>query len=102
MNILRKMFPCGSITGAPKVKAMEIIKTLEKDPRGLYTGAVGYLAPSGKVSFNVAIRTVVVDTEKGSAEYGVGGGIVWDSNAREEYEECQAKAAVLARESTAF
>lgn len=101
-DILRGMFPCASITGAPKVKATEIIKNLEKDPRGIYTGSIGYLAPDGKAEFNVAIRTVVVDTKNANAEYGVGGGIVWDSDAQDEYEECKAKAAVLTRTSSAF
>src|SRR6266566_5867586 len=94
-EILRKMFPCASITGAPKVKTMEIIKNLEPDPRGIYTGSIGYIAPGGRTQFNVAIRTVAIDLEKNAAEYGVGGGIVWDSKATEEYDECQAKAAVL-------
>jgi para-aminobenzoate synthetase/4-amino-4-deoxychorismate lyase len=102
VDVLRRMFPCASITGAPKVKVMEIIQSLEKEPRGLYTGSIGYLAPDGTASFNVAIRTAVFDTATGSAEYGVGGGIVWDSDADEEYEECNAKAAVLARAASVF
>jgi para-aminobenzoate synthetase/4-amino-4-deoxychorismate lyase len=94
-EIFRQMFPSASITGAPKVKTMEIISGLEPDPRGIYTGAIGYLSPDGSSQFNVAIRTAVVDTQKGVAEYGVGGGIVWDSNADEEYEEWRTKARVL-------
>ena len=94
-EILCKMFPCASITGAPKIKTMEIITHLEKDPRGIYTGSIGYISPGAKAQFNVAIRTVVVDLERNSAEYGVGGGIVWDSESSDEYEECKAKAAVL-------
>ncbi len=101
-EILRKMFPCASITGAPKVKTMEIIKNLEPDPRGIYTGSIGYIAPGGRTQFNVAIRTVAIDLEKNAAEYGVGGGIVWDSKATEEYDECQAKAAVLFQKHSEF
>lgn len=94
-EILQTMFPCASITGAPKVKTMEIIRELEPDPRGVYTGSIGYIAPGRKLQFNVAIRTVVLDIQKGTAEYGVGGGITWDSESRSEYAECAAKARVL-------
>ena len=101
-EIIGKMFPCASITGAPKVKTMEIIRDLEVGPRGIYTGSIGYIAPNGKTQFNVAIRTVVIDTETNIAEYGVGGGIVWDSDATDEYEECKTKAAVLMQEPPEF
>ncbi len=100
-QIFGALFPCGSVTGAPKVRTMELIAELEDSPRGVYCGAVGYLAPPGPgdltppARFNVAIRTVVVDAETGSAEYGVGGGITWDSRAAGEYEETVAKARVL-------
>lgn len=94
-EIMAAMFPCASITGAPKVRTMQIIHELEPEPRGVYTGAIGYLAPERQAQFNVAIRTVLVDREKGTAAYGVGGGIVWDSQAAEEYEECRIKARVL-------
>lgn len=94
-EILQTMFPCASITGAPKVKTMEIIKELEPDPRGVYTGSIGYIAPGRKLQFNVAIRTVVLDLRLGSAEYGVGGGITWGSESLLEYAECAAKARVL-------
>lgn len=94
-RILETMFPCASITGAPKVKTMEIIKDLEPDPRGVYTGSIGYIAPGRKLQFNVAIRTVVLDQEKQVAEYGVGGGITWNSETLSEFAECAAKAAVL-------
>jgi para-aminobenzoate synthetase / 4-amino-4-deoxychorismate lyase len=99
VQIFRALFPCGSVTGAPKVRTMELIAELEDSPRGVYCGAVGWLAPSNsdgpKASFNVAIRTVVVDSETGLADYGVGGGITWDSSASGEYEETVAKARVL-------
>lgn len=101
-RILETMFPCASITGAPKVKTMEIIKDLEPDPRGIYTGSIGYIAPGRKLQFNVAIRTVVLDMEKQVAEYGVGGGITWSSEALSEYAECAAKAAVLTHAGPEF
>ena len=102
LDILARMFPCASITGAPKVKTMEIIAGLESMPRGVYTGSIGYVAPQGRSQFNVAIRTVVVDSEAQTAEYGVGGGIVWDSEAADEYAECQTKAAILVRPPQTF
>ncbi len=94
-DILRAMFPCASITGAPKVKTMEIIKELESSPRGIYTGSIGYFGPDRRAQFNVAIRTAVADTEKRSVEFGVGGGIVWDSDEADEYAEWRAKARIL-------
>lgn len=101
-DIFRNMFPCASITGAPKIKTMQIIKQLEPDPRGVYTGSIGYISPEANCQFNVAIRTVVIDTEEKSAEYGVGSGIVWDSEADDEYEECQTKARVLFHRNPEF
>ena len=98
-DVFRALFPSGSITGAPKVRTMGIIADLEDSPRGVYCGAVGFLAPATagppSASFNVAIRTVVVDAESGTAEYGVGGGITWDSSPAGEYDETVAKARVL-------
>jgi para-aminobenzoate synthetase/4-amino-4-deoxychorismate lyase len=105
-DVFAAMFPCGSVTGAPKVRTMEIIAELEDLPRGVYCGAVGYLAPPGSghpaARFNVPIRTVVVDAESGTAEYGVGGGITWDSRAAGEYEEVVAKARVLVARRPGF
>ena len=94
-DVFKALFPCASITGAPKVSAMGIIADLEPAARGVYTGAIGYLAPGGRAQFNVAIRTVVVDRQTGRATYGVGSGVVWDSDADEEYDECLLKARVL-------
>jgi para-aminobenzoate synthetase / 4-amino-4-deoxychorismate lyase len=98
-GVFRGLFPSGSVTGAPKVRTMQIISELEHSPRGVYCGAVGYLAPAGSghpdARFNVAIRTVAVDTHSGTAEYGVGGGITWDSDAEAEFEEAVTKARVL-------
>lgn len=98
-EVFRALFPCGSVTGAPKVSTMGIIADLEDAPRGVYCGAVGFIAPAGapgpRARFNVAIRTVIHDDVTGSAEYGVGGGITWDSRAEAEYDEVVAKARVL-------
>ena len=84
-RIFEALFPCGSITGAPKVRAMEIIAELEDSPRGIYCGTIGWAAPDGRSSFNVAIRTALV--QDGRARLNVGGGVVWDSTAPSEYEE---------------
>lgn len=97
VEIIRALFPCASITGAPKVRTMQIIRELEPDPRGVYTGCIGYLAPGGHTRFNVAIRTVAIDRRTGQAQYGTGGGIVWDSGADDEYAEALTKAAVLVK-----
>jgi para-aminobenzoate synthetase/4-amino-4-deoxychorismate lyase len=94
-ELLTALFPCASITGAPKVSTMNIIAALETTPRGVYTGAIGFLAPDRSAQFNVAIRTVTIDRAAGQAEYGVGGGIVWDSDAADEYRECEIKTRVL-------
>jgi len=101
-DVMSALFPCASITGAPKAKTMEIIRSLEKGPRGVYTGAIGFIAPDGAAQFNVAIRTAVVDRINGSVEYGIGGGIVWDSNPEEEYREALSKAAILTRKMPEF
>ncbi len=90
-DILRALFPCGSVTGAPKHRAMEIIRELEPDPRGVYCGAIGWMAPDGRSSFNVAIRTLSL-FDSGHVRLNVGGGIVWDSTAPSEYEEALLKA----------
>jgi len=89
-EILENLFPCGSITGAPKLRAMEIIREVETGPRGLYTGSIGYIAPNGDFAFNVAIRTAVIDAS-GRGTIGIGGGIVADSEAQSEYNEALLK-----------
>lgn len=101
------LFPCASITGAPKARTMEIIQELEGSPRRIYCGAIGHWAPAkaeqaAQAQFNVAIRTVLIDRAKGKAEYGVGSGIVWDSDATAEYEECCLKTAILTRDKRSF
>ena len=98
---LRALFPCGSITGAPKLRAMQIVRELETGPRGLYTGALGWIRPSGDFSFNVAIRTLLVAPD-GKAQLGVGSGVVWDSVAAEEYRECLLKARFVAAADPGF
>ena len=102
VEIMQALFPCASITGAPKVRTMQIIADLETEPRGVYTGSIGFIAPDRRVQFNVAIRTVVVDKTSGWAEYGVGSGIVWDSDAEDEYRECRIKASVLTQPPPEF
>ena len=98
-DTFRALFPSGSVTGAPKISTMGLIAGLEDAPRGPYCGAIGYLAPPGsgepRANFNVAIRTVVRDRRSGLAEFGVGGGITYDSSAEAEFEEAVAKARVL-------
>jgi para-aminobenzoate synthetase/4-amino-4-deoxychorismate lyase len=99
VDVFGALFPCGSVTGAPKVRTMQLIAELEDAERGVYCGTVGYIAPAGasgpRARFNVAIRTVACDGETGTAVYGVGGGITWDSRAEAEYDEVLAKARVL-------
>ncbi|QBH95929.1 aminodeoxychorismate synthase component I [Limnobaculum zhutongyuii] len=94
-DIFRALFPCGSITGAPKASTMRLISQLEPQPREVYCGAIGYITPDKEALFSVPIRTVIIDTEKSIARYGVGGGITWDSTAENEYQEVINKAEVL-------
>jgi para-aminobenzoate synthetase / 4-amino-4-deoxychorismate lyase len=101
-EILNALFPSASITGAPKVSTMRIIKELEATPRRIYTGSIGYIAPRRKAKFNVAIRTALIDRQTERAEYGVGGGIVWDSTSADEYAEALLKAQVLTEEPRQF
>ena len=89
-EVLRALFPCGSVTGAPKIRAMEILRQLEDTPRGAYCGAVGHFAPDGSAQFNVAIRTATISGSQGVL--GLGGGVVQDSEAADEYAECLLKA----------
>jgi para-aminobenzoate synthetase/4-amino-4-deoxychorismate lyase len=94
-ELLQALFPCGSITGAPKIRTMEIIAELEATSREVYCGTIGYLTPQGEGKFNVPIRTVWIDTDQQQATFGVGGGITWDSTAASEYQEVYQKAAYL-------
>lgn len=95
-DLFAGVFPCGSVTGAPKVRTMQIISALEKEKRGIYTGSIGYILPNRDMCFNVAIRTLSV-SPNGYAEVGVGGGIVHESDGDTEYAECTAKMAFLER-----
>jgi para-aminobenzoate synthetase/4-amino-4-deoxychorismate lyase len=98
VELFRALFPCGSVTGAPKASSMQIIRSVETTPRGVYCGAIGLVGPPDapvRARFNVAIRTAVVDTATGEAVYGTGGGITWSSEAAAEHDEVLTKAAVL-------
>jgi para-aminobenzoate synthetase/4-amino-4-deoxychorismate lyase len=95
-ELFRALFPCGSITGAPKRRSMAIIRELEAAPRGLYCGALGFVSPGDEAVFSVAIRTAVLDLARGCGELGVGSGVTWDATAAAEYRECRGKAAFLA------
>ena len=95
VDMLCALFPCGSVTGAPKARSMAIIKDLEHEPRGIYTGAIGMMNPNGDAVFSVPIRTLAVDGRSGVATFGVGGAITWDSTIEGEYEECCLKAKFL-------
>ncbi len=95
VDLLRALFPAASITGAPKRHTMRIIRELESSPREIYTGTIGLIEPDGAAQFNVAIRTAWLDKRRGVAEYGVGGGIVWDSDPEEEHAETLTKARIV-------
>jgi para-aminobenzoate synthetase / 4-amino-4-deoxychorismate lyase len=101
LDLFRGLFPCGSVTGAPKRRTMELITDIENQPRGLYCGAVGFVGPE-EARFSVAIRTVVIDSATGEATYGTGGGIVWDSDPGREYAEAKAKTEILFLASPPF
>ena len=100
-DVFTALFPCGSVTGAPKVRTMEIIRELEDGPRGVYCGAIGFASP-GEAVFSVGIRTLLIDENAGRAELGVGSGITFDSDAAAEYSECLDKAAFTRREPAEF
>lgn len=95
-DIFQALFPCGSVTGAPKIRAMEIIHDLEFGPRGPYCGAVGFIAPDDTASFSVTIRTAVLEQNK--LRYDVGSGVVLDSGGADEYRECLLKAGIWSPE----
>src|SRR5207302_8282049 len=96
------LHPPASVTGAPKIRTMEIIAELERRPRGVYTGAIGYVAPDGAPQFSVGIRTAVIDLATNALTYGVGSGIVWDSDPASEYQECLLKAAIFTKRPPSF
>ena len=105
VDVLAAVFPCGSVTGAPKLAAMEVIADLEAEPRGVYCGAIGYLSPPGRgprAVFSVPIRTAVIDPVTHTYVYGVGGGITWSSTPEAEDDEVRAKARILGRSRRRF
>jgi len=102
VELFSALFPCGSVTGAPKISAMKMIRSLERSPRGVYTGSIGLVRPGGDCTFSVAIRTLVLDAETGKAVFGVGGGITYDSTPEDEYAECLTKARFLTEPPPAF
>ncbi len=99
-DIFKSLFPCGSVTGAPKIRTMQIIRELELHQRGVYCGAIGFISPDDEAVFNVAIRTL--ELKNGKGKMGVGSGIVYDSDAGQELEECRLKAAFLLNEQPEF
>lgn len=101
-DVFQALFPCGSVTGAPKRRSMEIIAELEKAPRGVYCGAIGYAAPGGEALFSVAIRTLLHDTQTDSVTMGVGSAVTWDSEAGAEYSECLGKGAFVNQQLPSF
>jgi para-aminobenzoate synthetase/4-amino-4-deoxychorismate lyase len=92
-GLFASLFPSGSVTGAPKMRAMEIIRKLEKEERKIYTGAIGYITPDRDIFFNIPMRTLLISG--GSGEIGIGGGIVWDSTSQGEWDESMLKAKFL-------
>jgi para-aminobenzoate synthetase / 4-amino-4-deoxychorismate lyase len=96
VDVLRALFPCGSITGAPKIRAMEVISDIEPDPRGIYTGTIGRIDGNGDAAFNVAIRTLLIRSGATQATLGLGGGIVADSQSESEWAEVQDKGRFIA------
>nr|WP_205481419.1 chorismate-binding protein [Sphingomonas arenae] len=97
VDVLRTIFPCGSVTGAPKIAAMLALRELEPEPRGAYTGAMGWIEPEGDASFNVLIRTLEIGPEERPAHLGLGSGLVVDSCLRDEWDECLSKGAFVTR-----
>jgi para-aminobenzoate synthetase/4-amino-4-deoxychorismate lyase len=102
VEILQALFPSGSVTGAPKISTMKIIAELEDSPRRIYTGGIGFVSPGREAVFNVAIRTLLIDTHTGVAELGVGSGITYDSSPEAEFHECLLKAQFLSQSRPDF
>ncbi|MBA2175069.1 aminodeoxychorismate synthase component I [Halobacillus locisalis] len=101
-NVFQALFPCGSITGAPKVRTMEYIQKLESSTREVYCGAIGFMTPNKEAVFNVPIRTVMIDQDEQKAVYGTGGGVTWDSTSEGEFEEIHTKARLLTEKRPDF
>ncbi|MCF6269533.1 MAG: aminodeoxychorismate synthase component I [Melioribacteraceae bacterium] len=100
-SIIKNLFPCGSITGAPKIRTMEIINSLERGKRGIYTGTIG-LIDNGDYNFNIPIRTITINKNDSSGEMGIGSGIVWDSISSDEFEEAKLKSNFLTKPANYF
>jgi len=101
-DLFKAIFPSGSVTGAPKISTMKIINSLEKEPRGVYTGGIGFFAPNREAIFNVAIRTILIDNKKNKGEMGVGSGIVYDADPYNEFDECKLKVDFLTKKKNDF
>jgi para-aminobenzoate synthetase/4-amino-4-deoxychorismate lyase len=101
-EMIGALFPGGSVTGAPKIRAMEVIRSIEKTCRGVYCGAIGYSSPTGRAVFSIPIRTLTRETGRAVWHYGVGSGIVWDSDAQKEWRECMNKCGFLTRRDQPF
>jgi len=101
-DLFKAIFPSGSVTGAPKISTMKIINSLENEPRRIYTGSIGFFTPSGDAVFNVAIRTALIDNKTKKGEMGIGSGIVIDSDATKEFEECKLKANFITQKKKDF
>ncbi len=101
-EIVSALFPCASVTGAPKIETMRILARTERSPREVYTGAMGYITPARQARFNVAIRTITVDKQTGTAQCGIGSGITWDSTSEQEYHECLLKIRFTAQDRSPF
>lgn len=102
IDVLRTIFPCGSVTGAPKVAAMKALRALEPHPRGAYCGSAGWIEPGGDAAFNVLIRTLEIGSNRAEATLGLGSGLVVDSEAADEWAECKSKGAFLTRDRPAI
>jgi para-aminobenzoate synthetase/4-amino-4-deoxychorismate lyase len=101
VDVLRTIFPCGSVTGAPKVAAMLALEQLEPSPRAAYCGSAGWIEPGGDAAFNVLIRTLEIGGDEGQARLGLGSGLVVDSNPRDEWAECLSKGEFVTRAAPA-
>ena len=101
-DLFKSIFPSGSVTGAPKISTMKIISSLEKEPRKIYTGCIGFFSPRGEAVFNVAIRTLLIENSTKKGEMGIGSGIVYDSDPYKEFEECRLKANFITQKREDF
>ena len=101
-DIFNALFPSASITGAPKIQTMRLINELETDARDIYTGSIGYFAPNRQAQFNVAIRTLLINSHEKKLTYGTGSGVVWDSQAEKEFAECQTKTKIVRKLAQSF